>query len=99
MMALSIGGMRNYSGYEKFDLMSYERGDIYHQIGERSVFPMDPQDKAEINEIEWRAIKTAVDAGANLRGVLKNLGWSEEDIKDVVDAEEPLTERVQVTGG
>jgi hypothetical protein len=93
MMALSIGGMRNYSGYEKFDLMSYERGNIYHQIAERPVFPIDPQDKAEISEIEWRAIKTAVDAGASLPGVLKRMGWSEEDINDVVEANEPLTER------
>jgi hypothetical protein len=101
MMALSIGGMRNYPGYEGFDLDSYERGDIYHQIADRPVFPLDPQDEADISAAEWQAIKTAVDAGASLEGVLTMRGWAEEEIEliigDAEDSEEPLTERVQVT--
>jgi hypothetical protein len=65
------------------------------------VFPLDPQDEADISAAEWQAIKTAVDAGADLAGVLRMRGWSEEEIGLVVgdagDSGEPLTERVQVT--
>lgn len=44
-MALSIGGMRRYDGFESFGLESYERGDEDHRIGSRSVLAsgVDPQ--------------------------------------------------------
>jgi hypothetical protein len=89
MMALSIGGMRGYPGYESFDLGSYDRGDLNHQIADRPVFPIDPQDEADIAAAEWQAIKTAVDAGADLRGLLEMRGWGEDEIDLVVgDAED-----------
>ncbi|MBD3251284.1 hypothetical protein GF380_02310 [Candidatus Uhrbacteria bacterium] len=36
-MAVAIGGHNGYGGFEPFDLRSYERGDLEHQIAERPV--------------------------------------------------------------
>jgi len=91
MMALSIGGWRGYEGFAGFGLDSYAKGDEWHQIADRSVFPKEPLDQAEIDKAEWEAIKVAVDAGASLRGVLLQGGWAAEDI-DLLIAE---TDRVQ----
>jgi hypothetical protein len=63
MMALSIGGMRGYEGYEDFDLQSYASGDLDHSIGERTVFLLDPLDRIEEVQALLTAWQTAKLAG------------------------------------
>jgi len=87
MMALSIGGMRGYKGYDGLTLDSYEKGDLDHSIADRPVFAVDPMDKVEVSQVFWTAAKTAVDAGADLGGYLKEEGWSDEQITRMVAAE------------
>ena len=62
MMALSIGGMRGYRGYEAFPRGSFEDGKLDHRIGERTVFLMDPLDRTEEKQAiltAWQTAKTA----------------------------------------
>lgn len=47
-MALTIGGLRKYKDFEAFDLDSYERGEIDHQIGVRDVVPLDEFDLVKL---------------------------------------------------
>ena len=47
-MALSIGGMKGYPGYEAFGIGSYERGELDHSIGDRPVFAVDEADRLEL---------------------------------------------------
>lgn len=59
MMALSIGGMRGYDGYEAFDIGSYAAGDLDHAIGDRTVFLLDPLDRMEELQAKFTAWQTA----------------------------------------
>ena len=87
-MAIAIGGMRNYPGYESFSLESYAAGDLEHKIGERPVFSDDPLDRLEIEEALWRAASAAGDNGVSLKFFLKRQGWSDTDIDEVMQSDE-----------
>jgi hypothetical protein len=93
--AIAIGGYRGYRGYEGFGLDSYEAGDLDHMISNRPVFKPDPLDKTEILQAEWQAINEAIKAGADLRGLLEDMGWPQERIDMVAPSNVDPT----VTGG
>ena len=79
-MALAIGGFRGYNGYEGFDLESFAKGDLEHNIAERPVFEEDPLDKTEVSSAFWTAAGIAKRAGVPTEAYLKDAGWSEERI-------------------
>lgn len=79
-MAIAIGGMRKYSGYEGYDLDSYPQGLLDHMIGDRPVFTVDETDRLEEETMLWTAAKTAKDGGVPLRFFLRRNGVSEADI-------------------
>jgi len=82
-MAIAIGGERGYSGYEGFDLGSYERGDLKHFIPtERAVFDTDALEAVERKQIFWNVVFQAIDNGSDVETVLMDLGWSEQKAKD-----------------
>ncbi len=83
-MALSIGGFRGYKGYEGFNLDSYQRGDLDHEIGNRPVFESDPLDEYEIETEFWRAAEQAQKAGCPLAIYLKRAGWSDDEIAETL---------------
>lgn len=87
-MAVAIGGMRNYPGYEGFSLESYAAGELEHKIGERPVFSDDPLDRLEIEEALWRAASAAGDNGVSLKFFLKRQGWSDAEIDEVMQSDE-----------
>lgn len=62
MMALAIAGMRQYPGFETFNLDSFDKGDLDHSIKPRPVFSLDPLDIAEIDQAQALAIKTEQEA-------------------------------------
>lgn len=80
-MAISIGGMRKYSGYEGFDLTSYDQGLLDHMIGDRPVFTIDEMDRLEQETALWTAAKTAKDASVPLRFFLRRNQFSEGDLE------------------
>ncbi len=85
-MAIAIGGMRGYSGYESFSLDSYAAGDLEHSIGDRSVFAADPLDKIEEDTALWGLIKVQVDTGYPLELAMRDQGFSEDKIAAAVQA-------------
>lgn len=85
-MALTIGGLRGYDGFEGFNLESYEKGELDHSIGARSVFSVDPIDKLGEDAAFWAAAKAAGEAGYPLELFLTDAGWSEERVRLLVEA-------------
>lgn len=79
-MAIAIAGYRGYEDFGGFGLDSYGAGDLDFHIGERPVFEADPLDDAELDEVFWRAAKTAVEGGMPLVAYLKHKGWSDDNI-------------------
>lgn len=80
-MAVAIGGMRGYEGFQGFGLESYSLGALDHVIIDRPVFAQDPLDDVEMKKEMWLAVKTAVEAGASLEGVLTDMGMTDEEIQ------------------
>lgn len=87
-MAISIGGYRQYENFEKFTLDSFFDKKLDHSIGPRPVFENDPMDKLEEEGTFLDNVKKAKDVGIPLPVYLKQQGWSEEKISDIVNSEE-----------
>jgi len=87
-MAIAIGGMRGYSGFEGFGLDSYAAGDLEHQIGDRPVFGKDPLDTTEYETAFWTAANSAKTAGVPITVYLRQQGWNEEKIAEIETSEE-----------
>jgi hypothetical protein len=78
-MALTIAGIQ---GLEDFrDLGSFDAGDFEHTFAERDVIPVSAKEKAEM-------VKADVDAGLPLLFSMKQHGYSEEQIAEVMQSEE-----------
>jgi hypothetical protein len=86
-MALSIGGLRGYEGYQGFNLGSFDAGDEEHSIGPRPVFDKDPLDDLELEEKLWTVAALAKNAGYDLPLFLERQGWSQEDISKLTNSE------------
>jgi hypothetical protein len=83
-MAIAIGGMRGYPGYEGFSLDSFAVGALDHSIGDRPVFAVDPLDKIEEDTAFWASIKAATDTGYPLELALRDKGYDEAKIAIVI---------------
>lgn len=74
-MMLTIGGIGKYDGFEPFNIDSYERGDLDHQIKERPVVPDTLSAKEKTDALNQ--------ASAPLWLILQELGFSEDVINEV----------------
>lgn len=83
MMAVSIGGMRGYEGYQGFNLDSYKAGDLEHTIGERPVFEVDTVDALEEEKLFWDTAAAAVRNGVSLPLWLKWQGWDDKRVAEI----------------
>jgi len=83
-MAIAIGGFRGYRGYEGFGLESYAGGALDHTIGDRPVFEADPLDQTEIDAAFWKAAEQAMKAGVGIEAYLREAGWNDEHITDIL---------------
>jgi hypothetical protein len=79
-MALAMGGMQGYDGYEGYGLDAYESGALDHEIGHRPVFGVDPIDDIEEEQARSQALATSTKAGIPLVIAMKRLGYTEEEI-------------------
>ena len=79
-MAMVMGGMQKYPGYEEFSLDSLENGQVAHSIGERPVFGSDPMDMIEIQTGRATTLKTYVEAGFTLRAAMMMMDFQPDDI-------------------
>jgi hypothetical protein len=82
-MAIAIGGLRGYKGYEGFDLTSYEAGLLDHMIGERDVFRKTRGDRLEEDNLLYTGAASATTAGVPLETVLRRDGWTDDDLQDL----------------
>ena len=87
-MAVAIGGHRGYKGYEGFNLDSYKSGALDHKIGARPVFGRDPMDDLEVEEKLWSVAVSAKAAGMPLDMYLIRRGWSEDEVKKLIESAE-----------
>jgi hypothetical protein len=85
-MAVAIGGMRQYPGYEGFGLDSYEAGALDHAIAKRPVFQVDPLDDYETRKAFWETVAAAQNAGASLEAALLDMGWEQERVDKFVQS-------------
>lgn len=82
-MAISIGGMRRYRGFESFNIGSYAAGNLEHTVGQRPVFANDPLDDLEREKEFWTAAGLAVAAGFPLESWLLKQDWTLEDMAQI----------------
>lgn len=82
-MALAIGGMRGYEGYQGFSLASLDNGDVNHQIATRPVIN-ETLSNAEMVQLTLQAIQTNAPAP-----IYKKLGWADSDI-EAIEASQSL---------
>jgi hypothetical protein len=87
-IALTMGGIKGYEGYEWIDSGSYDRGDLDFSIGERPVFAADEADKIELEKERANALKTYIDSGLPLPIAMKMVGFSDDQIEDASEAKE-----------
>jgi len=86
-MALSIGGMRRYKGYESFNLDSYKAGDLDFHIGMRPVFAEHMNDRVEGEKALWDAAISASTVGVGVDVFMGRMGMSDKEVKAVVESE------------
>ena len=91
MMALSIGGMRNYPAFEGITLDSFAQGTLDHYIGNRAVYDKDPMDDLEVEQVFWDVASVAVPL-VGLEFYLRKHGWEDADILEAVKAQEKMQE-------
>jgi hypothetical protein len=76
-MGVSIGGFREYDGFESFDLDSYRKGDLEHYISDRPVLEDTIGLMDELNLLK--------DAGAPLWLILNKLKYPQDLVDRVVE--------------
>jgi len=79
-MAIAIGGMHGYEGYQGFGLGSYADGRLDHRVADRPVFEGDPMEDLQEETLFWQTAAAAASAGVPIALWLERHGWSPEDI-------------------
>lgn len=102
-MAIAIGGLRGYEGYEGFGLESYDAGALDHSIPTtRPIFEADELDDIQVKKAHWDTVMSAKKAGLPLDIVLTDLGWSkarvDEFMNKLAEAEPETEPETEPTG-
>lgn len=88
-MCLAIGGLRGYRDYEGLATTDpWDDPKVAHSIAHRPVFAPDPIDDIAEGDAFWTMVGKATAAGVPLEVVLRREGWSEDDINEILDAQE-----------
>jgi hypothetical protein len=85
MMAISIGAMRGYPGYEAFSAESYAAEELVHAIGDRPVFAVDELDRIAVADARFAAAGKAVLIGVPLAEAARLVGFPAEQV-DAIEA-------------
>ena len=80
-MAVSIGAMGRFPGYEAFGEDSYARGELDHAIGARPVFAMDEDARLKDEEQRGKTLKVFLDCGLPLDLSMTRSGFASEEIR------------------
>lgn len=88
-MALAIGAMRGYEGYQGLGSPDLQSGPLAElQIAPRPVFAVDELDKLAEKQARFTALKTATDAGLPLEIAMADLGYDQADVAEVTRLKE-----------
>lgn len=79
-MAVSIGAMKGYPGFEAFDAGSYERGDLDFSVGDRPVFAVDALDHLEEGQARANLLKTLRSSDLPLPVAMCLAGYPHEEV-------------------
>ncbi len=96
-MAVAIAGFRANSGawgslnrqqqkFTPFDLKSYDKGDLDMAIMPRPLLVPTRQEIGLENELMWKGVWYAAQAGVPAEFVLREAGWTEDVIQQIVTA-------------
>lgn len=85
-MAVVLGGLRNYPGYDGFGLMKLNDPALDHRIGPRSVFNQDPLDIIEEETAMLQAVAVGSQSGIPAAIILERCGWDDVQLKALNDA-------------
>lgn len=83
-MALSIGAMGEYPGFEKLNPNGFEQDEFAHSIGKRDVFESDKFEDLQESKLFWETAAVATSAGITLESYLTTQGWSDAEIRDII---------------
>jgi hypothetical protein len=83
-MAISIGAMQQYPGFDKFTAQSYRDGELAHSIGPRPVFAMNEGERLDLETERANLVKTFTDAGVPLVVAWKRAGYPDSDVQELV---------------
>ena len=82
-MAIAIGGEKGYEGYDGYNLESYTQGKLKHYIpNDRIIFEADPFVEATEKRLLWQTVAEAKNAGIAPETVLRDFGWTDEQVKE-----------------
>jgi hypothetical protein len=106
-MAVAIGGFRANSGawgslnkqqqkFTPFNLDSYENGDLDMAIMPRPLLVPTRREIGEENELMWRGVAFANQAGVPPEFVLREAGWTEDKIAQLGTAQVQKIQQTQV---
>ena len=82
-MAISIGALRGYPGFEGFTADSYANGELDMVIAERPVFPVNQAEQVASKTKVWTVVIEAVSQGMDPMPILKDYGYTEEMIANL----------------
>ena len=96
-MAVAMAGFRATTGawgplnrqqqkFAPFNLDSYERGDLDMAIMPRPLLVPTKQELSQEKLAMWQGVQAAVTAGAPLELVLKDEGWTEDELAELQEA-------------
>jgi len=107
-MIVAIGGFRANSGawgtlnrqqqkFKPFDLDSYQRGDLDISIMPRPLLVPTKSEIAQEKQSMWQGVGVAVQqAGVPLEVVLRNEGWTDDDLAQLGQARVEQIQRDQL---
>lgn len=85
-MACTIARFNRIAGFE--DIGDYKAGEMDHRFADRPVIPISEDEEADTAVKSWTAAKLQKDAGVSTDQVLKERGYSDEEIADMGQARE-----------
>jgi len=83
-MAMSIGAMREYKGFEKLSETGFADGQFEHTIGKRDVFASDAFEELQESKLFYEVIAAAKLAGIPPESALARLGLKDDEIADIM---------------
>lgn len=82
-MAIAIGGEKGYEGFQGYNLGSFKAGALNHRIAVRPVFPETEAERIARKKMIWETVSTASDDAIPAETVLRDMGYKDEDLKDL----------------